>query len=282
MTGPLRDRDWFEQQYNPRLTVTDVQGIFDRWTAVSAATRKGRPCRLDLPYGPHPREVIDLFPADRPRGALVFLHGGYWRALSTKEHSFVAPAWLEAGFSVFLVNYPLCPQVTIKDIVASCRRAMATLWPMLGEAERRHVLVAGHSAGGYLAAAMAATDWAAPGLPAVALSGALSLSGVFDLPPLLNTSMNELIRLTPETARDWSLTRAAPATTVPLSLALGADEPGEFHRQSFALAEAWHMPAGSVQALAGHNHFTIVEDFADPAGRSFALAMQRVGLAPTD
>jgi arylformamidase len=256
-----RDDAWFEAEYNPRLTVADVDQVFAGWVARSAALRAEAPPQ-EVRYGSHAREVLDWFRPARPRGLVVFLHGGYWRALSKAEHSFVAAPWLASGYSVAVINYPLCPEVRIVDIVASCRRAVAALWPSLAGEERGNAIVAGHSAGGYLTAAMLATDWAAEGLPGQPFRGGLALSGVFMLEPLLRTSMNGLIRLAPEEARGWSLDLLRPGLTVPLLFAVGGDEPSEFHRQSRALAAAWALPGGGVCAVAGRNHFTIVEDFA--------------------
>lgn len=259
------DRDWIEKQYNPRLSVADASVHFARWADWSERTRANHPHRANVRYGPHPREVYDLFQAQGATGLAIFLHGGFWRALSKAEHSFVAGPLLAAGTSVALVNYPLCPEVTVAAIADSCRQAIAALWPGLTAAERRNVLVYGHSAGGYLTGAMLATDWQPLGLPAAPFIAGLSLSGLFMLEPLIHTSINEAIRLSADQAAAWSLTRLRPPQPVPFLLTVGEREPSEFHRQSHLLAEAWGLGNGAVRSIAGTDHFTIVEQLHDPA-----------------
>lgn len=269
----LADVAWCEQQYNPRLSVADPLAILGGWASRAAAARGRLAALADLPYGPHPREVLDLFRAARPRGLVVFLHGGYWRALSKNEHSWLAEAFVARGYSVAIPNYPLCPEVSVGDIAEACRRAISHLWPMLEPGERANAIVSGHSAGGYLTAAMLATDWTARGLPAAPFGAGLSVSGVFHLPPLLNTSMNAEIRLTAETAQAFSLTARRPASPVRLVLAVGGAEPGEFHRQSALLAAGWGLPADAVRPIGTCNHFSILDQLAEPGSALFTEAM---------
>jgi arylformamidase len=256
------DPDWCEREYNPRVIIPDLGAVFGRWLDNAAATRARLPHQAGLAYGADPRELLDIFRADRPRGTVVFIHGGYWRASSKDEVSWAAAALVPAGFTVVVLNYPLCPQVTIAGIAESCRRAIAFAWTdLLDEAERRTVILSGHSAGGYLTAAMLATDWAARGLPAAPFAGGVSISGVFDLRPLLRTSMNELIRLTPEQAADWSLHMVRePTSNTPLELLVGGDETSEFHRQSALMAAAWPRLARAPISVPGRHHFDVVEE----------------------
>lgn len=274
-----RTSEWFEQQYNPRLSVPDAALHFARWGAWSAETRAAGPYQADIAYGPHPREVFDLFRADTATGLVIFLHGGYWRALSKAEHSFVAGPLRAAGYSVAVINYPLCPEVTVAAIADSCRRAIAALWPRLTAQEQRNVLVCGHSAGGYLTAAMLTSDWQALGLPAAPFTAGLSLSGIFALEPLIHTSMNETIRLTADQAAAWSMTRLDARVAVPFLLAVGEREPAEFHRQSRQLAETWALAPDAVLSIAGTDHFTIVEQLHEPTSEVSRLARRLLGAA---
>jgi acetyl esterase/lipase len=144
---------------------------------------------------------VDVFRASRPRGTLVFIHGGYFRSFSKTEFSFVADGFAGTGLSVALINYPLCPEVSLETLVDSVKRSFAHLLrEVLTPAERARIVVAGHSAGGYLTAALVATDWTAHGLPVAPFHGAVPISGVFDLGPLVHTSMNEQIRRTRSTS----------------------------------------------------------------------------------
>ena len=259
--------DWHELQYNPRLTVKDAHLILPDWRRRAAATRERHPPLSDFKYGPHPRETIDLFRVPDAKGAVVYIHGGYWRMLSKLETSWVADGFLGQGFSVALINYPLCPDVPLTHIRYSIQCAFAYLWrQLLNKEEKRAVVVTGHSAGGHLAALHLATDWQHFNVPDNALAGVVSLSGVFDVAPLMHTSMNEQIRITPEIAAAANLMTANPRTAAPLVLAVGGDEPEEFHRQSRDLASAWATLQPKVMSLPGINHFTIVDDLATPGG----------------
>lgn len=269
----LADPAWCEAHYNPRLTVADPLAILSRYAEWAAQARRTLPFRT-LAYGDDVREVLDFVPAAAPKGLFAFIHGGYWRAQHKDDYSWVADAFHAAGYSVAIITYPLCPQATIADIVACCRKAVARLWADLSPAERARFAITGHSAGGYLTAAMFSTDWTAFGLPATPFIGGVSYSGVFELPPLLNTSMNALIQMTPEQARDWSMDRQTARVQAPVLFAYGAEEPGEFHRQSIEQAQRWSAIAPPAIAIAGANHFTIVEQLRDQASPVFALTQR--------
>ena len=180
-----------EREYNLRAAFPDHPYWFARWAADSAAAREQLEARLNLRYGRAPGQTIDLFPGAGSRGTMLFIHGGYWRALDKSDHSFVAPPLVANGIGVAIINYDLCPQVSIARIVEQCREAVAWLrreGPRYGMSAQR-LVVAGHSAGGHLAAMLVATDWPAHGLPR-AITGAAAISGIFDLEPLLQVSIN--------------------------------------------------------------------------------------------
>lgn len=216
---------------------------------------------------------MDLFRAPCPRGVFMFLHGGYWRSFSKNEFSWVADALVASGFSVAVLNYPLCPQVSIEDISCSCRRAVVFLWRILGDAERANFVICGHSAGAYLVATALTTDWAYHGLPSDPFRGALAISGIYDLTPIVHTSMSADIKLTMESARLWSIAVQRPMVTAPFLLAVGGDETGEFHRQSINQAAAWRQLTRPPYVIPGRNHFSVVEDLRCRETRLFELAV---------
>jgi len=263
--------EFVEREYNLRAAFPDHPQWLARWAVDSAAARARLEARLDVRYGDGPKQTMDLFLAPRARGTLLFIHGGYWRALDKSEHSFVAPPFVTRDVAVAVINYDLCPQVDIARIVEQCREAVAWLFR---EGERhgvpvRPLVVAGHSAGAHLAAMLVATDWRARGLPADAIGGALALSGVFDLEPLVQVSFNTDLRLDAAHAYLVSPIHLQPRVPTPVLIAAGADETGEFIRQSWLLWERWPEchPRGRRGPLliAARHHFSVPADLGDPA-----------------
>lgn len=277
MTGELSGT--LEREYNLRAAFPDHPQWFARWAADSAAARAGLEAHLDRRYGSGPKQTLDLFPSAAARGTLLFIHGGYWRALDKSEHSFVAPPLVAQRIGVAVINYDLCPQVSIARIVEQCREAVAWLrreGPRYGFPVER-LVVAGHSAGGHLAAMLVATDWAARGLPA-AVAGALAISGVFDLEPLLQVSFNTDLQLDAAQARALSPIYLRPPVAVPMVIAAGADETRAFIRQSGLLWERWsdcRAPGFEAPLLiAARHHFSVLTDLGDPQS-----ALARAALA---
>ena len=271
VAGIVYTPEFVERGYNLRAAVLEHPQWFERYAATSAEARTRFAPRLDLRYGPGPKETLDLFlPAGPARGTLVFLHGGYWRALDKSDFSFVAPPFLAQDIAVAVVNYDLCPDVTVAAIVDECRHALAWLVREGGAhgAGFERIVVAGHSAGGHLVAMMFATDWAAPGLAEPRLAGGVSLSGVHDLAPMVLFSYNVDLKLDDAEAVRLSPVHLAPRTTAPLLLAVGADETPEFLRQTRLLWDAWPScrPVGATTPLfiPARHHFSVVADYADP------------------
>ncbi len=273
------DPRWCDAQYNNRTLVANSADFIARWPQWAAAVRARLPHRPNIPYGPHPREVLDIFPADNAKGTLLFIHGGYWRALSKNDMSWIAETFVDAGYSVALINYPLTPEVSVGTIIECCKSAIVKVWGELNDRERANVLVAGHSVGGHLVAEAFTTDWRARGLPASPFTGGLPISGVFELAPLVHTSMNAEIRLTPETAIAWSVDQKMPRVAAPLILTVGGVEFPEFLRQTADQTARWQDVGASSVVIPGRNHFDILEELRDPASALFACAMKLLAKA---
>jgi len=200
----------YEVEYNNRARVPEHPDIFARWQREGAAYRAAaNNPKLGISYGPSSRRTIDLFPArdDDKAPLAMFIHGGWWRSLEPASFSQMAAGPNGRGVSVAVVGYDLCPVVSIADIIEQIQAACLTLW----RRRRQRILVYGHSAGGHLAACMAATDWKilAHDAPADLVPAAYAISGVFDLMPLTQISINEDLRLSESEALSRAFTRQA-------------------------------------------------------------------------
>jgi arylformamidase len=254
-----------EREYNNRELVPEHPQFFTRWENDSEFVRATLACRLDLPYGPDLRHRVDLFPAKNARGLLVFIHGGYWRSLDKRMFSWLASAWVPAGVSVALLNYRLCPQVTIPDIVEDVVAAMNWIFanaPAHGVPTER-VVVGGHSAGGHLTAALFAAPRAQLAFDPARIAGGVPVSGVFDFSPLPFFSGNADFRLDAGSARRLDLYDRKPTIGAPLVIAAGAAESAEFVRQSRLYAECRGAQVRSVHLLPGLHHFSVVDALAE-------------------
>ena len=254
-----------EAEYNNRALVPDHLAIFKRWRGDSADFRANAACVLDVAYGAAARQCLDIFHASNPRGTLMFIHGGYWRSLDKADFSFVAQPFVDAGISVVAINYRLCPSVPINDVVEDARQAF--MWiqnnAKLYGLPRDRVALVGHSAGGHLLSMLYATDWAQRGGDASGIIGAMALSGVYDLKPLLHCSMNADLHLDADTARVNSPVTLSPSIGAPLHLAVGVADSAAFRGQSTILATAWPKNCTTPQVIDDANHFTIVDTLAD-------------------
>ncbi|PJI96703.1 arylformamidase [Acidovorax sp. 69] len=279
MTLSSHDPAWLERMYNNRALVPDHMDYFQRWAQDSAQVRANVPCVLDLAYGTGPGETLDVFPPAHASGApapvLVFIHGGYWRSLDKSDHSFIAPPFTQAGFCVVVVNYALCPgtpeaPVTIPHIVRQMEKALGWVAHHIGEhgGDMRRITVAGHSAGGQLAAMLLTSVWPliGSGFPDGLVRNALSISGVHDLEPLMYTPMfQSVLHLTEQQVLQCSPARLLEPPTGQLYCAVGGDESPEFLRQNQLMQDAWgsHFVPRS-QALPGLHHFSVVDALARP------------------
>ncbi len=279
------DPVWLDGEYNNRARIADHAQIFERWKLASARARQEGPAHLDLRYGVEAAETLDIFLAAQAHAPVfVFLHGGYWRSLDKCDHSFVASALTRAGAMVVVPNYSLCPSVGIETIVMQMVRALAWVYRHAAQygGDPARIVVAGHSAGGHLAAMLLACRWAEVGrdLPAELVCKALSISGLFDLEPLRHTPfLQSDLRLTRRSARRLSPAWfAAPAGE--LHAVVGALESKEFLRQNALIRQKWGTNAvPSCEAIPACNHLNIVEGLADPRARLHRLALGLLGLA---
>lgn len=292
---------WLDAQYNNRARVPEAVQHLQRWAADSALARQHLQATgqavLNLPYmgeGANPADAanqLDVFTpppgATPPEGGwpvLLFIHGGYWRALDKADHSFLAPPFVANGACVVVPNYALCPAVGVSHITR--QMVAAVVWAHRHVAEHggnpQRITVVGHSAGGQLVGMLLATDWLAVGrqlgvaLPLQPLQHGVSISGLFDMELIRQTPFLADLGLSPEEAASQSpALLPAPSTPGPrgrLTTVVGGDESDEFKRQNRLIQQAWGSDAVPVcEELPGLNHFSVVEELVKPGSRLSAL-----------
>ncbi len=246
----------FEAEYNNRARVPDHPAVMQRWRETAGAARAAHPPET-IGYGPGPREVMDIFSAGPDAPIAVFLHGGYWQALDRSWFSGLAPALLAHGVSLAVPSYDLCPDVRLGTILRQVRSAVEVVRARTGT----RPVVFGHSAGGHMAACMLSEGRA---------SAAVAISGVFDLAPLIPTSLNTALDLDDREAAalspiHWPIPNGSTPGGTVLDGIVGADESPEFLRQSKMMADHWaaHGVETRFEALAGLNHFTVLDPLFD-------------------
>jgi arylformamidase len=282
-TNDFRDNEFLDREYNPRVQISNFGDFFARWKTQALKTRESLEGRLNLAYGTAPAETLDFFPAARANSPLlIFIHGGYWRALDKADFSWVAPPYVAAGISVAVLNYALAPRTPVPEIVHQIRRACAWVFcsaRTLGF-DLDRIFCSGHSAGGHLTAMMLATEWAAmsASLPQRLLAGALTISGVFDLQPLTQAEfLRKDLGLDENAAREISPAFLGLHNDVPLLRAVGALESGEFHRQSELIAAHW--PSACTTGLIdvpGCDHFSVCDALATPGSVLFERTREAI------
>jgi arylformamidase len=266
----------YEVEYNNRARVPESPALMAGWARDAAIYRERHPPRVTR-YGPGERHTVDVFVGSDQGPIVVFIHGGYWQALDGSSFSHCAHGLNEHGVDVAVPTYDLCPNVTVDVIIQEMRAATREL-AKLG----RPLVMSGHSAGGHLAACMLATDWPAldASLPENVVLAAYAISGLFDLEPLVGTSLNGALRLDRPSARAASPLFWKPPGHGSLDAVVGGNESAEFHRQSQTMVERWRAAgvAARFGTLADANHFTAIAPLTDPdsamVGRLKELALR--------
>ena len=283
MTYRGMDPARLDVEYNARATTPDVLDILAAYRARTDAAKAALAWSTHA-YGPTEPERLDIYPAGGNAPVLVFIHGGYWRALDAADSGSMAPAFVAAGACTVSVNYTLAPAASLDRIVEECRRALAWVHANIarhgGDPARIHV--AGSSAGGHLAAMLMAPGWQAElGLPERAVAGATLLSGLFDLTPIPHTHINAWMALDEAAAARNSPALLPLPSGLPVVLAHGDTETAEFKRQTTDFAAALQRAgceAAIVPPRPGSNHFDLVFDFGDPGNPLHAATCRAMGL----
>jgi len=275
--------DEMEYQYNPRESVPEYPELAKKRAAESKKVRETAKSWLNVPYGSSPREKLDIYAADKAGGpVLVYIHGGYWRSGSKEDNCNLAPTFTGRGATVVLVEYDLCPQVTVTDIVRQTRAAIAWVHKNIVRygGNPAKLYVSGHSAGGHLTAMALAHDWTKEGLPQDCIKGAVATSGVFDLDVVMKISVQEQVRMTPEIARANSPFSNPPRVKCPIVVAVGGAEPKGWQQMSedyFNLCKERGTQCDYL-VVPGANHYTMSEHLTNPNSALTQVMFKQIGL----
>jgi arylformamidase len=260
------DQQSLDRQYNNRLNVPEHAFHRSQWEVWSRETQREFPAVLEIPYGKLSREILDIYPAKKPGAkTLVFIHGGYWQMLDKTMFHFVARAFRSHDIATVLINYPLAPEASMDQIVASCRAAIEWTYNNIYQYNGNpdDIYVAGHSAGGHLVTTLLTAN---PPLlnyqqTADIIKGACSISGLFNLIPVQLSYVNQVIGMDKETALRHSSADIPPTNQCPLLIAVGAAESDEFNDQSTLLYNNWKVKNKNVELLRipGLNHYSILD-----------------------
>lgn len=256
----------YETEYNNRARVPEHPAHIAGWARDAAEYRASAKAELDIPYGESERQKFDFFPAGDGTGPVaLFIHGGYWQALDRSFFSHMAKGPNARGIPVAIASYDLCPAVTMTRIAEEIRAAALALWRKTG----RKVIAYGHSAGGHLTALLLATDWKAldAGAPDDLVQAGLAISGLFDLPPLLGTSVNTALKMERAEADALSPALLDPNAGTRLIALVGGAESQEYLRQSRLITDLWGTKGCTTHyaEIANANHFTVIAGLAEPA-----------------
>ena len=282
------DQAALDREYSPSSCISDIKVYLDEYRDVSRQAKDNaiasESCRADIAYGSSSDERLDLyFPeigGDSPLH--VFIHGGYWQALSKEDSAFAAPMFRQSGSYFAALDYSLAPAASLTEIVAQNRRAIAYLYEQAGEwgFDRDRIYLSGSSAGAHLAMMMLLTDWSQYGLPSDLVKGVCAVSGIYDLEPVRLSYVNEPLGMDALEAENNSPMFQPIRNHCPIIFAYGDNETAEFKRQTNAYNEQL-IASGETTILrevGDRNHFNIILDLADPGSWLSRQVLQQMGL----
>ena len=278
------NKDELEFHFEPRTAVPEHPRFRAERGKVSARVRGSLKSFFDVPYGTSPRESLDIFPAEAPGSpVLVYIHGGYWRGGSKEDNSFLAETFVQAGATVVVLGYDLCPRVTVTDIVRQTRAAVAWIYRHISDywGDPSRLFLSGSSAGGHLVAMALAYDWQKmERLPADLIKGSIAITGVYDLEPVLHVSANQEIKLNPGSARENSPLLNLPMIRSPILIVVGQDEPAGWKKMSqdyYAVCKKSGLDCEYME-VAGTHHFSVSWQLSDPASQLCRAIFRLMGL----
>jgi arylformamidase len=247
----------YDRAYANGLFVQGAETFPPRWRREAAEFRAalGQRTRTAIPYGPKPRNLLDLFlPDGAPQGLLMFIHGGYWLRFDREIWSHLAAGAVARGWACAIPSYTLAPEARIGAMTLEIARALEVAASFV----TGPIVVTGHSAGGHLSARMGCADVTL----SVLVKRVVPISPLADLEPISFTAMNAELRLDPPEVASESPERLSLRPEVEAHVWVGAQERPAFLWQARLLSEAWSCP---WTPESGKHHFDVIDGLSDPA-----------------
>jgi len=257
--------DWDAAYANSRY-IPEGSTYPARWAERAKAfrdrlTETGR-ARIDIVYGPAPRNRLDLFlPGGPCKGLVVFVHGGFWEESDKSSWSHLAQGSIDSGYAVAMPSYSLCPDVRISAIT----REVASAIEHASTEVKGEILLCGHSAGGHLVTRMVCQGSPLGAGVSARIGRTVSISGLHDLRPLMATKINDGLRIDGPEANQESPVLLCPLPRQAVTCWVGANERAEFIRQNRILGEMWKGFDTRIKIVEepGRHHFDVIDGLAD-------------------
>ena len=274
------NKDELENLYNQKHRIPNYEDYPINWKRDSDRARKELETKIDVRYGDHSLETYDVFVGNPGSPVHVFFHGGYWYSQDKSNFEFMAPAFVDKGWTFVGANYPLCPNVTMTELVNSCRNMVLDIfgrlntWGFAGSA----IHLAGHSAGAQIVSILATTEWDRHTQNQHPLiSRTMGISGIYDLQPVIYIDRNLEIGLTNDDVSEFSPMYSSEPFVGELMLAVGTHEGSEKVRQmqDYAKKQGGRGKGSQSALIENANHFSILDHYADRDGVLFKLATEK-------
>lgn len=255
-----------EKGYNLRAAFPDFPEVAKGWQDKTAALIARLQPERDIAYGDQPLQNLDFYKVDHANAPLlVFVHGGYWQSGDKSDVGLIAEPYVAAGINVAVINYSLAPKARMEDMVVEVRNALKWLHANASRFgfDAARISIMGHSAGGHLVSEMVAETPENQGMPAIQY--VFAISGVFDLPPLIPSTVNNALSLDQTRAEALSPAAKPAPVSARVHTIIGEHETGQFHLQSAAIAQQWGAAVTDHHVVPDTHHFTVLDVLADVA-----------------
>ena len=256
----------FENDYVIGQKNANYNQVMDRIEELNRLVLINKEWKKNIYYGFHARECFDVcYAVGKAKAILVYLHAGYWQSRDKNQFYFIADHLAELGYHVAIMNYPLCPEVSIEKIRTSLSYGLLTVKTYLNDPSNNlPMYICGHSAGAHLTAELVLNTKEII-KDQLNIKGIIPISGIYDLEPLISTSLNIKIQLNQIQARNNSPILRVSKDLVPAEFFVGNHETQAFIQQSKEMKDQWELKgnAANFTILKNSDHFSLLFHFLE-------------------